>query len=167
MPLRAPISPSGSLPGDTDEILWLPIDCAECPWNCGVRRKGAVQKRANDRLNPKRPAKSHDPSCSYTLARDSMRPPHTLPTAQDGVCSYCKFISSSSTSICRITPQLVPSKHCLTIWKYSGAEVFSAAVEWLSFSPFLYDDVVYIICSMGSLPFHWRVYFKYQHRLVF
>lgn len=42
--LWAPISPSGTLPGDTDEILGLPLDCTKCPWNCQVRRKGAVQE---------------------------------------------------------------------------------------------------------------------------
>lgn len=40
--LRDPISPSGTLPGDTDEILGLPLDCTKRPWNCQVRRKGAV-----------------------------------------------------------------------------------------------------------------------------
>lgn len=29
--LRAPVSPSGTLPGDTDEILGLPLDCTKCP----------------------------------------------------------------------------------------------------------------------------------------
>lgn len=42
------ISPSGSLPGDAGGICELPLDYSRCPWNCWVRRKGAVQEEVND-----------------------------------------------------------------------------------------------------------------------
>lgn len=65
----------------------------------------------NRQQNPKRLAKMHDPFCSYFHACDPVRLLHTLPTAWDTVSRYCKFISFSFTSICRTTPQPVPSKH--------------------------------------------------------
>ena len=79
----------------------------------GSGRKVRSRRRhtMNRQQNSKRPAKIDDPFCSYSHAHDPERPPHTLLTAQDGVSRYCKFISSSFTSICRITPQPVSSKH--------------------------------------------------------
>lgn len=163
--LWAPISPSGTLPGDTDEILGLPLDCTKCPWNCQVRRKGAVQEVTDSKTLKDQPKSM---TLTVPIPVPMKQETHLTPfNNQRWSAQILKVYQLFLHKHWQNHPQLISSKH---FWDSCHMKTFGSFLlvldDWFFF-PFLYDDVVYLICSMGSLPFHWRAYFKYQQRLVF
>lgn len=158
------ISHSGSVPGDcwntwaSTWLLKMPLELLSQEERCS-----AGGRKTLDRQALKKTDKIHSPFCSHSSVPDPPRPRMKLAdTASLSALPHKHLLNHPSTCIFK---RLSRESSCPM--KTVGSRAFCCCCSVFSPPTFLYNDVVYIICSMGSLPFHWRVCFKYQHRLAF